>query len=67
MENWIKLSKCKRCLILNLPHCLLFIRGFMKYKRLKGYYRDPQKRLKDWDEVYDYKYIKENVRTQAAR
>ncbi|XP_074594378.1 uncharacterized protein LOC141849793 [Brevipalpus obovatus] len=43
------------------------IRGFMKYKRLKGYYRDPNRRMKDWNEVYDYQYIKENVQVQAAR
>nr|AYV89261.1 glutamate synthase 1 NADH chloroplastic [Tetranychus evansi] len=43
------------------------VRGFMKYKRLRGYYRDTSKRSKDWNEVYDFNYIKENVQTQAAR
>lgn len=42
-------------------------RGFMKYKRIKGYYRDAAKRSKDWDEIFDHKYIRQNVRTQAAR
>jgi len=39
----------------------------MKYKRIKGYYRNVQKRLRDWEEVYDHKYISENVQVQAAR
>ncbi|RWS12234.1 glutamate synthase 1-like protein [Dinothrombium tinctorium] len=43
------------------------LRGFMKYKRIKGYYRDPAIRLKDWNEVYDMKFIRNNVRTQASR
>ena len=49
------------------PSKLDKVRGFMKYKRIKGYYRDPRKRLKDFDEIYDYKYIKDNVRVQASR
>lgn len=39
----------------------------MKYKRIKGYYRDPRKRIRDFDEIYDYKQIKDNVRLQSAR
>ena len=42
-------------------------RGFMKYKRIKGYYRDPAERSKDWKEVYDHEKIRKNVRVQASR
>lgn len=42
-------------------------RGFMKYKRIKGYYREPEKRMSDWNEIFDLKYIRDNVRTQATR
>ncbi|RWS29096.1 glutamate synthase 1-like protein [Leptotrombidium deliense] len=43
------------------------VRGFMKYKRIKGYYRDASMRMKDWGEVYDFKFIRNNVQTQASR
>lgn len=49
------------------PNTLDKVRGFMKYKRIKGYYRDPRKRLRDFDEIYDYKTIKDNVRIQSSR
>lgn len=49
------------------PSTLDKVKGFMKYKRIKGYYRDPRKRMRDFDEVYDYKQIKDNVRIQSAR
>lgn len=49
------------------PNTLDKVKGFMKYKRIKGYYRDPKKRLRDFDEIYDYKKIKDNVRIQSAR
>ena len=42
-------------------------RGFMKYKRIKGYYRNPAERSKDWKEVYDHEKIRKNVRVQASR
>lgn len=42
-------------------------RGFMKYKRIKGYYRDVSKRSKDWEEIFDHQFIRKNVRTQASR
>ena len=42
-------------------------RGFMKYKRIKGYYRDPDERTKDWKEIYDHEKIRKNVRVQASR
>ena len=43
------------------------VRGFMKYKRIKGYYRDVSKRSKDWKEIFDHQFIRNNVRTQASR
>ncbi|CAG2182030.1 unnamed protein product, partial [Oppiella nova] len=43
------------------------LRGFMKYKRIKGYYRDVSKRSKDWKEIFDHQFIRNNVRTQASR
>ena len=42
-------------------------RGFLKYKRIKGYYRDVSKRSKDWEEIFDHQFIRKNVRTQASR
>lgn len=49
------------------PNTLDKVKGFMKYKRIKGYYRDVRKRVRDFDEIYDYKQIKDNVRIQSAR
>lgn len=43
------------------------VKGFMKYKRIKGYYRPAAERLNQWGEVYDFKAIRENVRVQATR
>jgi len=43
------------------------VRGFMKYKRIKGYYREPRQRMSDWDEIFDQKLIRDNVRVQATR
>lgn len=43
------------------------VRGFMKYKRIKGYYREPEKRMSDWNEIFDQKFIRDNVRVQATR
>lgn len=43
------------------------VRGFMKYKRIKGYYREPQERMSDWSEIFDLKLIRDNVRVQATR
>ena len=43
------------------------IRGFMKYKRIKGYYRETKERVGQWNEVYDFATIRENVRVQATR
>lgn len=43
------------------------VKGFMKYKRIKGYYREPKQRLADWAEIFDQKFIRDNVRVQATR
>lgn len=43
------------------------LHGFMKYNRQKKIYRDPEERLKDWDEVYDFGAVRSNIREQAAR
>uniref|UniRef100_A0A1I7SQC1 glutamate synthase (NADH) n=1 Tax=Bursaphelenchus xylophilus TaxID=6326 RepID=A0A1I7SQC1_BURXY len=42
-------------------------RGFVKYQRQKKVYRNPEERLKDWNEVTDYQAIRSNIREQAAR
>lgn len=43
------------------------VRGFIKYKRIKGYYREPKQRMSDWNEIFDQKIIRDNVRVQATR
>lgn len=43
------------------------VRGFMKYKRIKGYYREPKVRMSDWSEIFDQKFIRDNVKVQATR
>lgn len=43
------------------------VRGFMKYKRIKGYYREPNQRMSDWSEIFDQKFIRDNVQVQATR
>jgi glutamate synthase (NADPH/NADH) len=43
------------------------VRGFMKYKRIKSYYREPTQRMADWNEIFDQKFIRDNVRVQATR
>ncbi|RCI03903.1 glutamate synthase [NADH] [Rhizopus stolonifer] len=42
------------------------LRGFMKYKRRTDPYRDPKKRLKDWDEV-NVRLTRPQLHEQAAR
>lgn len=42
-------------------------RGFIKYKRQKVIYRPAEQRMKDWDEVTDYRLVRSNIREQAAR
>ncbi|CAB0001855.1 unnamed protein product [Nesidiocoris tenuis] len=43
------------------------IRGFTKYPREMGMYRPAEKRLKDWDEVYNFDHVRKGLRVQAAR
>lgn len=41
--------------------------GFMKYPRETGIYRPAEKRLKDWDEIYNFTHVRKGLRMQAAR
>lgn len=42
-------------------------RGFIKYKRETGMYRVADKRMKDWDEIYNFPHVRKGLRVQAAR
>lgn len=42
-------------------------RGFIKYKRETGIYRNAEIRQKDWDEVYNFEGVRKNLKVQAAR
>ncbi|KAK6621297.1 hypothetical protein RUM43_011603 [Polyplax serrata] len=42
-------------------------KGFVKYSRETGIYREPEKRLKDWDEIYNFDHVRKGLRVQAAR
>ncbi|XP_072396623.1 uncharacterized protein [Diabrotica undecimpunctata] len=42
-------------------------RGFMKYPREMAPYRPPDKRMKDWDEIYNFNHVRKGLRVQAAR
>ncbi|XP_050309915.1 uncharacterized protein LOC126745911 [Anthonomus grandis grandis] len=43
------------------------VRGFMKYPRETGVYRPAEKRMKDWDEIYNFQHVRKGLRVQAAR
>ncbi|XP_048520396.1 glutamate synthase [NADH]-like isoform X1 [Dendroctonus ponderosae] len=43
------------------------VRGFMKYQRETGLYRSADKRMKDWDEIYNFQHVRKGLRVQAAR
>ncbi|KAK5646014.1 hypothetical protein RI129_004478 [Pyrocoelia pectoralis] len=43
------------------------VRGFMKYQRETAVYRAAEKRLKDWDEIYNFPHVRKGLRVQAAR
>ncbi|XP_014251077.1 glutamate synthase [NADH], amyloplastic isoform X2 [Cimex lectularius] len=43
------------------------LRGFIKYTRETGMYRPAEKRLKDWDEIYNVDHVRKGLRVQAAR
>ena len=42
-------------------------RGFIKYKRETGIYRNATDRQHDWDEVYNLPHVRKNLKVQAAR
>jgi glutamate synthase (NADPH/NADH) len=42
-------------------------KGFVKYKRAKNQYRNPEKRLSDWNEIYNHKAVMKTIHVQAAR
>lgn len=42
-------------------------RGFMKYPRETAMYRPADKRMKDWDEIYNFTHVRKGLRVQAAR
>lgn len=42
-------------------------RGFIKYKRQTSVYREPAERLKDYDEIYNFKNVRKGLKVQAAR
>uniref|UniRef100_T1GHA0 Glutamate synthase (NADPH) n=1 Tax=Megaselia scalaris TaxID=36166 RepID=T1GHA0_MEGSC len=42
-------------------------RGFIKYKRESDIYRDAKERQNDWNEVYNFKHVRKNLKMQAAR
>ena len=39
----------------------------MKYKRQTGHYRPVEKRMEDWNEIYNFKGVRKGLKTQAAR
>ncbi|XP_004526125.1 glutamate synthase [NADH], amyloplastic isoform X2 [Ceratitis capitata] len=43
------------------------VRGFIKYKRDVNVYRNAEERQNDWEEVYNFKHVRKNLKTQAAR
>ncbi|XP_044595767.1 glutamate synthase [NADH] isoform X1 [Cotesia glomerata] len=43
------------------------IKGFMKYKRHTANYRPAEKRVEDWDEIYNFQGVRKGLRVQAAR
>lgn len=45
----------------------MFNRGFIKYPRETVVYRAAERRLKDWDEVYDREHVRKGLKVQAAR
>lgn len=41
--------------------------GFIKYKRETKPYRDSKERQLDWNEVYNFDHVRQNLKMQAAR
>jgi hypothetical protein len=46
---------------------LKIFRGFVKYQRETAPYRPAEKRVKDWDEIYNFPHVRQGLRVQAAR
>lgn len=44
-----------------------FLRGFMKYEREKMNYRQAEKRVNDWEEIYNFQGVRKGLKVQAAR
>lgn len=42
-------------------------RGFVKYPRETMMYRPAEKRLNDWDEIYNFQHVRKGLQMQAAR
>ncbi|XP_045493540.1 glutamate synthase [NADH], amyloplastic isoform X2 [Colias croceus] len=51
----------------NLEKILDKTRGFIKYPRETSMYRPAEKRLRDWDEIYNFAHVRRGLRVQAAR
>ncbi|XP_063821102.1 uncharacterized protein LOC135071248 [Ostrinia nubilalis] len=51
----------------NLEKILDKTRGFIKYPRETSIYRPAEKRLRDWDEIYNPGHVRRGLRVQAAR
>nr|XP_034824932.1 glutamate synthase [NADH], amyloplastic isoform X1 [Maniola hyperantus] len=51
----------------NLEKILDKTRGFIKYPRETSLYRPAEKRLRDWDEIYNFAQVRRGLRVQAAR
>ncbi|CAH0729004.1 unnamed protein product, partial [Brenthis ino] len=51
----------------NLEKVLDKTRGFIKYPRETSLYRPAEKRLRDWDEIYNFGSVRRGLRVQAAR
>nr|XP_046492605.1 glutamate synthase [NADH] isoform X2 [Neodiprion pinetum] len=43
------------------------IRGFVKYGRETKNYRPAEKRMEDWNEIYNFQGVRKGLRVQAAR
>nr|SVE77412.1 EOG090X0OE5 [Daphnia lumholtzi] len=42
-------------------------RGFMKYNRELQSYRPAEKRMNDWEEIYNFNHIRKGLKVQTAR
>ncbi|XP_050676188.1 uncharacterized protein LOC126973096 isoform X2 [Leptidea sinapis] len=51
----------------NLEKIIDKTRGFIKYPRETLMYRPAEKRMRDWDEIYNFAHVRRGLRVQAAR